>query len=88
MELFQEEEMLMLSGIQHIAFCERQWALIHIEQHWIENKLTVEGQHLHEKVDDPMESDKRGNTITLCSVYLVSYFYFGKLNCCNKIDYK
>lgn len=29
---YREDEYLMLSGIQHFAFCRRQWALIHIEQ--------------------------------------------------------
>lgn len=31
---YNEDEFLMLSGIQHFAFCRRQWALIHIEQQW------------------------------------------------------
>jgi CRISPR-associated exonuclease Cas4 len=52
MKFYSDEELLMLSGIQHIAFCERQWALIHIEQQWKENLLTVEGQFLNERVDD------------------------------------
>lgn len=29
-----EDEYLMLSGLQHFAFCRRQWALIHVEQQW------------------------------------------------------
>ncbi|WP_326569848.1 CRISPR-associated protein Cas4 [Bacillus niameyensis] len=53
----------MLSGIQHFAFCRRQWALIHIEQEWEENVLTIEGNYLHEKVDDPFLREKRGDTI-------------------------
>ena len=36
-------EPLMLSGIQHFAYCRRQWALIHIEQQWAENERTVAG---------------------------------------------
>ncbi|MBP6871904.1 MAG: CRISPR-associated protein Cas4 [Bacteroidales bacterium] len=68
----QEDDMLLLSGIQHIAFCERQWALIHIEQQWSENVLTVEGHHLHERVDNPVESDKRGDVIVLRAVTLSS----------------
>jgi CRISPR-associated exonuclease Cas4 len=63
----------MLSGIQHIAFCERQWALIHIEQQWAENMRTVEGNHMHERVDDPFAGEVRGSVITLRSVSLVSY---------------
>jgi|SRR5690625_758143 len=60
---YDEEEYLLLSGIQHFAFCRRQWALIHIEQEWEENVLTVEGINLHEKADNPFTREKRGNTI-------------------------
>lgn len=73
MKFYSDEELLMLSGIQHIVFCERQWALIHIEQQWKENLLTVEGQFLHERADDPFEIEKRNNTISLRAVSLVSY---------------
>lgn len=47
--MYDEADFLMISGIQHFAFCPRQWALIHIEQQWQENLLTVEGDFLHEK---------------------------------------
>ncbi|MBP1971645.1 CRISPR-associated exonuclease Cas4 [Virgibacillus natechei] len=60
---YKEEEYLLLSGIQHFAFCRRQWALIHIEQEWEENVLTVEGNDLHEKTDNPFVREKRGETI-------------------------
>lgn len=48
--MYIEDEYLALSGIQHFVFCPRQWALIHIEQQWKENLLTVEGGFLHERV--------------------------------------
>lgn len=67
-----DEDLLMLSGIQHITFCERQWALIHIEQQWVENNLTVEGNWLHSKVDNPHAMTKRNETVTLRSVPLTS----------------
>ena len=70
--MYSDEDLLMLSGIQHFAFCERQWALIHIEQQWAENVKTVEGHHLHERVDDPFNSDKRGDTLTFRSFPLIS----------------
>ena len=73
MKEYSEEELLMLSGIQHIAFCERQWALIHVEQQWEENVLTVEGQHLHERSDDPFQDDARGNILTWRALALTSY---------------
>lgn len=63
MMVYNEDDYLMLSGIQHFAFCKRQWALIHIEQEWAENVLTVEGNHLHEKADNPFVREKRGDTI-------------------------
>lgn len=67
-----EDDLLPLSGIQHFAFCERQWGLIHIENQWIENILTVEGKLLHQKVDDPFSDDSRGEVKTIRSVPLVS----------------
>ena len=47
-----EDDLLPLSGLQHLLFCERQWALIHIEQQWEENRLTQEGRVLHERVHE------------------------------------
>lgn len=41
-----------LSALQHLLFCERQCALIHIEQAWEENRFTAEGRILHEKVHE------------------------------------
>lgn len=67
-----EEEMLMLSGIQHYMFCPRQWALIHLEQQWDDNRLTVEGQLLHSNVDNPFYRQKNGDVITLRSVSIAS----------------
>ncbi|QQZ11592.1 CRISPR-associated protein Cas4 [Heyndrickxia vini] len=58
-----EDDYLMLSGIQHFQFCKRQWALIHIEQQWEENVRTVEGQYLHRKADQPFTREKRGNKL-------------------------
>jgi len=49
--MYTADQLLPLSAIQHLAFCERQFALIHIEQMWAENRYTVEGQIMHERVD-------------------------------------
>lgn len=50
---YSDEDMLMLSGIQHFVFCPRQWALIHLDQQWKENGLTTSGAIMHSHVDDP-----------------------------------
>lgn len=60
---YREEEYLMLSGIQHFAFCKRQWALIHIEQQWQENVHTVEGELLHANAHDNYFYEKRKDLI-------------------------
>jgi CRISPR-associated exonuclease Cas4 len=59
--VFAEDELLPISALQHLVFCERQWALIHLEQLWSENRLTVEGRILHDRVHET-ESESRGDT--------------------------
>ncbi len=61
--MYQEDEYISLSGIQHFAFCRRQWALIHIEQQWEENLRTVEGNLLHKNAHNAASSEKRGDII-------------------------
>lgn len=71
--MYRDEELLMLSGIQHFYFCKRQWALIHIEQQWSENGATMEGKFIHENADDPFFMESRKNTFISRAVPLVSY---------------
>lgn len=55
--MFSEDDLIPISALQHFVFCERQWALIHLEQIWEENRLTAEGRAMHEKADtQPGES--------------------------------
>lgn len=58
-----DADFLMLSGLKHFRFCRRRWALVHIEQQWEENALTLEGQYLHELVHDETFTEKRGSTL-------------------------
>lgn len=48
-----EDDFLPLSGIQHLVFCERQAALIHVERVFEENVFTSEGRVLHDSVARP-----------------------------------
>jgi len=50
--MFAEDDFLMLSALQHFVFCQRQCALIHIEQAWTENMFTAQGRILHDKVHE------------------------------------
>ncbi len=73
MTFYEDDQMLLLSGIQHYMYCPRQWALIHIEQQWSDNRLTAEGQLLHKNVDNPTYRQKNGDTITLRAVHIASH---------------
>jgi len=53
----------MLSGLKHFAFCKRRWALVHIEQLWQENTLTLDGHYMHERVHDAGFTESRGSTL-------------------------
>ena len=54
------DDLLPLSALQHLLFCERQCALIHVEKQWADNRLTAEGQVLHAKANDPGHETKTG----------------------------
>lgn len=48
----EESDLLPLSALQHLIFCPRQCALIHVEQQWKDNAFTLEGQYAHRRVDE------------------------------------
>ena len=60
---YSEEEYLPLSGLQHFAFCRRQWALIHIEQLWADNFHTADGTLFHERAHDKDRFESRGDLL-------------------------
>lgn len=68
-----EDNYLMMSGIQHFDYCRRQWALIHIEQQWKENMLTVEGSIVHKKCHDDSLTEKRNDIIIMRGIRVVSH---------------
>lgn len=69
---YAEEDFLQLSGLQHFAFCRRQWALIHIEQQWRENLRTVEGDLFHRRAHDEQARERRGDVLILRGLSVVS----------------
>lgn len=50
--MYEERDLLPLSALQHLVFCERRAALIHLECVWDDNQATVEGEHLHDSAHD------------------------------------
>ena len=63
MKRYSEDKYLQLSGIQHFVFCRRQWALIVIEQAWVENYLTLDGRIMHENAHDGLKLERRGDLL-------------------------
>jgi CRISPR-associated exonuclease Cas4 len=72
--LFSDDQLLPISALQHLLFCERQCALIYLERVWAENRLTVEGRQLHKKAHDPRKGsgDVRHGGRTVRGIELLS----------------
>ncbi len=47
--MFSDSDLLPISALQHLVYCERQAMLIHVEAAWSENLHTAEGRRLHER---------------------------------------
>ena len=71
--MYRDEDMLSLSGIQHFAFCRRQWALIHIEQQWEDNFLTVAGDLMHKRAHDEEIRERRGDVLIVRGLRISSH---------------
>jgi CRISPR-associated exonuclease Cas4 len=69
---YTEDDLIPLSALQHLLFCERQCALIHIERVWVENLYTAEGRIMHERVDSG-RSETRGDVRIVSGVLLRSF---------------
>ena len=50
---YTEDQLLPISGLQHLVFCKRQCALIHLECQWRDNLATIQGQILHKNAHKP-----------------------------------
>jgi CRISPR-associated exonuclease Cas4 len=70
--MFTTDELLPISALQHLVYCPRQCALIHVERVWSENELTAEGQVLHKRTNSGRSESLDGKRIVR-SMDLVSY---------------
>ncbi len=84
--MFTEEDLIMISALQHYVYCPRQCALIHVEDVWHENVFTVRGDILHEKVDtDTYET--RGTKKTVRGLRIHSFKY-GIVGRCDVVEFR
>lgn len=56
----EDDDLIPLSALQHYLYCPRQYALIHVERLWSENRQTAEGRLLHERADQPQTEQRHG----------------------------
>lgn len=84
--MYTEDEFLMISGIQHFSFCRRQWALIHVEDKWTENYLTVTGNIVHKRVHNKSVQDVRNNVLTIRGLDIKSSGY-GISGTCDAVEF-
>jgi CRISPR-associated exonuclease Cas4 len=84
--MYNEDDFIKISALQHYVYCPRQCGLIHVDDVWQENVFTVRGNILHEKVDtDTYET--RGNTKTVRGLRIHSYNY-GITGRCDVVEFK
>jgi CRISPR-associated exonuclease Cas4 len=58
-----DDEIVLVSAIEHYSYCPRQCALIHVEKVFDENVFTLRGSMSHERVDHPIDTVEKGVTI-------------------------
>lgn len=56
---WEDEELVMISALEHYSYCPRQCALIHVEKIFDENIYTMRGHRVHERVDEPDSSQEK-----------------------------
>lgn len=72
--MFEDDELLPLSALQHLIFCERRFALVHIERLWADNVSTTTGKGFHERVDDIAPRVESRGDLRICRrLWLRSY---------------
>jgi len=55
-----DEELVVVSAIEHYSYCPRQCALIHVERVYDENVYTLRGSFAHNRIDEPAGSLEQG----------------------------
>jgi CRISPR-associated exonuclease Cas4 len=50
--MYSEDDLLPISALQHLEFCPRRCALVHVEGVWADNVQTAEGRSLHGRVHE------------------------------------
>ena len=85
--MYRDEDLLQISGLQHFAFCRRQWLLVYVEGQWQDNVRTVEGDLLHRRAHDEAARERRGDMLILRGLAVVSYT-LGLSGKCDVVEFR
>ncbi len=58
--MYTEDDLLPISALQHLSFCRRRCALVHLEGLWAENRFTAQGNVLHRRVHKEHDATEDG----------------------------
>lgn len=58
--MWTEDDVVLLSALEHFSYCPRQCALIHVERVFDENVFTLRGKHAHERADEALTTHEHG----------------------------
>lgn len=83
--MFNEDNLILISAIQHYRFCPRQCALIHMERTWQENQYTAEGLLLHSRAHS-IEKENRRNVLLQYGLPVRS-LQFGIIGKCDLVEF-
>lgn len=84
--MFAEDNLILISALQHYVYCPRQCALIHVEDVWHENVFTVRGDILHGKVDtDTYETRGTKRTVRGLRIHSLRYGIVGQ---CDVVEFR
>lgn len=83
---YAEDDLIPLSALQHLLFCERQCALIHTERLWEENQFTAEGRIMHSRTDEPVTEMIDGTKVA--RALRIRSFKLGVVGVCDVVEFQ
>lgn len=87
MSRYSNENLLMLSGLQHYVFCKRQWYLIHQENQWQDNYLTQSGNIMHDRTHSETKTERRGDLL-ITRALPISSSELGIYGVCDVVEWR
>ncbi|MGC8732420.1 MAG: CRISPR-associated protein Cas4 [Halothiobacillaceae bacterium] len=83
--MYSDDELIPISALSQFVFCPRRCALIHLEQVWVDNQFTAEGELLHEHVHELSVSGPAGvRRVTAMPVRSLTYGLIGQ---CDLVEF-